>query len=146
LEESTAVIRARTVAELAESLRHQPPNGLPKADAVVVDSPQALVEAIRPSGFGEYSPVLPAGMIFYAGPAPDDVPLLRQLRQKNLRLSSSRCGDFDAAIDLLASGEALRHLGAKMITHRFPASRLADAFAAAAGKDCVKAVVNHRSA
>jgi threonine dehydrogenase-like Zn-dependent dehydrogenase len=146
LEESTAVIRARTVAELAESLRHQPPNGLPKADAVVVDSPQALVEAIRPSGFGEYSPVLPAGIIFYAGPAPDDVPLLRQLRQKNLRLSSSRCGDFDAAIDLLASEEALRHLGAKMITHRFPASRLADAFAAAAGKDCVKAVVNHRSA
>jgi hypothetical protein len=140
------VIHARTVAELAESLRNQPPNGLPKADAVVVDSPDELVEAIRPNGFGEYSPVRPGGMIFYAGPAPENVPLLRQLRQKDLRLSSSRCGDFDAAINLLASDEALHDLGARMITHRFPATRLADAFAAAAGKECVKAIVSHRTA
>lgn len=146
LGECTAVIGARSVGELADSLRHQPPNGLPKADAVVVDSPQALVEAIRPDGFGEYSPVRPGGMIFYAGHGPETVPLLRQLQQKKLRLSSSRCGDFDAAIDLLASDEALRQLGAKMITHRYPAARLADAFAAAAGKECVKAVVNHETA
>lgn len=146
LQESTAVIGARTVAELAESLHHQPPNGLPKADAVVVDTPQALVEAIRPNGFGEYSPVRPGGMIFYTGQAPEDVPLLRHLHQKKLRLSSSRCGDFDAAIELLASDEALQRLGAKMITHRFPAGRLADAFAAAAGKECVKAIVNHQTA
>lgn len=146
LEESATVIRAGSVAELAESLRNQPPGGLPKADAVAVDSPDELVEAIRPSGFGEYSPVRPTGVIFYAGQAPENVTLLRELQQKKLRLSSSRCGDFDAAIELLAADEALHDLGAKMITHRFPASRLADAFAAAAGKDCVKAVVSHQTA
>ncbi len=146
LEESAAVIRTRSVAELAESLRNQPPNGLPKADAVVVDSPDELVEAIRPGGFGEYSPVRPTGIIFYAGQAPENVSLLRQLQQKKLRLSSSRCGNFDSAIELLTSDEALRDLGAKMITHRFPAARLATAFEAVAAKDCVKAVVSHESA
>lgn len=146
LEEAAAVIRARSVAELAESLRRQPPNGLPKADAVVVDTPEELVEAIRPNGFGEYSPVRPGGMIFYAGRVTDDVLLLQQLQRKQLRLSSSRCGDFDAAIELLTADDALRDLGARMITHRFPAARLPDAFAAAAGKECVKAVVSHQTA
>lgn len=146
LEESAAVIRAGSVAELAKSLRNQPPNGLPKADAVVVDSAEELIEAIRPSGFGEYSPVRPTGVIFYTGQAPDNVSLLRQLQQKKLRLSSSRCGSFDAAIELLTSDAGLRDLGRKMISHRFPAARLADAFAAAAGKDCIKAVVSHETA
>ena len=146
LEESAAVVRTGSVAEVARSLRNQPPNGLPKADAVVVDSPEELVEAIRPEGFGEYSPVRPTGVIFYAGQAPEDVSLLRRLQQKKLRLSSSRCGNFDAAIELLTSDEGLRDLGSKMITHRFPAEQLADAFAAASGKDCVKAVVSHQTA
>jgi threonine dehydrogenase-like Zn-dependent dehydrogenase len=145
LKESAAVIRTAHVAELANSLRNQPPNGLPKADAVVVDSAEELVQAIRPSGFCEYSPVRPTGLIFYAGQAPDNVSLLRQLQRKGLRLSSSRCGDFDAAIELLRSDEALHDLGARMISHRFPAARLADAFAAAAGKDCIKAVVSHQT-
>jgi threonine dehydrogenase-like Zn-dependent dehydrogenase len=145
LSESAAVIRTRSVAELAESLRNQPPNGLPKADAVVVDSLEELVQAIRPSGFGEYSPVRSTGIIFYAGQAPEGVSLLQRLQQKKLRLSSSRCGDFDAAIELLTSDEALHDLGAQMITHRFPAARLADAFEAAAAKECVKAVVTHQT-
>lgn len=146
LEESAAVIRTHGVAELARSLRNQPPNGLPKADAVVVDSPEELVEAIRPEGFGEYSPVRPTGVIFYAGQVPVNVSLLRQMQEKKLRLSSSRCGSFDATIDLLTSDEVMRDLGSKMISHRFPALRLADAFAAAASKDCVKAVVSHETA
>lgn len=145
LSESAAVIRTRSVAELAESLRNQPPNGLPKADAVVVDSAEELVQAIRPSGFGEYSPVRPTGIILYVGQAAESVSLLQHLQHKKLRLSSSRCGDFDAAIQLLTSDEALRDLGAQMITHRFPAARLADAFEAAAAKDCVKAVVTHET-
>jgi threonine dehydrogenase-like Zn-dependent dehydrogenase len=143
LSESAAVIRTRSVAELAESLRNQPPNGLPKADAVVVDSLEELVQAIRPSGFGEYSPVCPTGIIFYAGQAPQSVSLLQHVQQKNLRLSSSRCGDFAAAIELLTSDEALRDLGAQMITHRFPADQLANAFEAAAAKACITAVVTH---
>jgi threonine dehydrogenase-like Zn-dependent dehydrogenase len=145
LSEAAVVIRTRSVAELAESLQKQPRNGLPKADAVAVDSPDELVQAIRPDGFGEYSPVRPTGVIFYAGQAPENVSLLRHVQRKNLRLSSSRCGDFDAAIELLTSDEALRDLGARMTTHRFPAARLADAFQAAAGKDCVKAVVSHET-
>jgi threonine dehydrogenase-like Zn-dependent dehydrogenase len=145
LSETAVVIRTRSVAELAESLHKQPPNGLPKADAVAVDSPDELVQAIRPDGFGEYSPVRPTGVVFYAGQAPENVSLLRHVQRKNLRLSSSRCGDFDAAIELLTSDEALRDLGARMITHRFPAARLAEAFQAAAGKDCVKAAVSHET-
>ena len=143
LSESAAVIRTRNVAELAGSLRNQPPHGLPKADAVVVDSPEELVEAIRPDGFGEYSPVRPTGVIFYVGQAPENVSLLQHMRKKQLRLSSSRCGDFDAAIELLTSDGALSDLGSRMITHRFPAARLRDAFEAAASKDCVKAIVTH---
>ncbi len=143
LESATDVIRAETPAKLLQILQKEPLPGLPRVDAVVVDSRQRLVEAIRPPGTGECSPVRPTGTIFYKGPAPENIYLLAHLRQKNLRLSSSRCGDFDAAIELLASDPQLNTLGAQMITHRFEADDLPAAFDAASTRDCVKAIVNH---
>ncbi len=58
-------------------------------------------------------------------------------------MSSTRCGDFDAAIELLANEAALQDLGAQMITHRFSAEETPKAFEAATAKDCIKAVVEH---
>lgn len=143
LESATDVVRAETPAKLLHILQKNPLPGLPRVDAVVVDSPQRLVEAIRPAGVGELSPVRPTGTIFYEGPAPEHVNLLAHLREKNLRLSSSRCGDFDAAIELLASDPQLQTLGAQMITHRFEAGDLPAAFDVASTRACVKAIVNH---
>jgi threonine dehydrogenase-like Zn-dependent dehydrogenase len=143
LESATDVIRAETPAKLLKILQKEPIPGLPRVDAVVVDSPQRLVEAIRPPGTGECSPVRPTGTIFYKGSAPENVNLLANLRQKNLRLSSSRCGDVDATIELLASDPLLQRLGTQMITHRYEADDLPAAFDAASTRDCVKAIVNH---
>jgi threonine dehydrogenase-like Zn-dependent dehydrogenase len=142
----TEFLLASDVSQLAGRIRVNPRGGLPKADVVVVDSAEQLVQAIRPTGLGEYSPVRPTGLILYGGAVPPQVNLLRQMSDKGLRLSSSRCGNFAAAIEMLATDESLQGLGAKMITHRFAAAEISDAFAAAASKNCIKAVVSHPSA
>ena len=64
------------------------------------------------------------------------------MRDRGLRLSSSRCGDFRRALALLAQ-PALRGIGARFVTHRFDAAQLPEAFAVAATRACVKAVIEH---
>lgn len=143
LEDATDLLRADDAAALLADIEEHPLPGLPRVDAIIVDTPQRLVEAIRPPGVGEASPVRPTGTIFFNGTAPDDVPLLARLQAKKLRLSSSRCGDFGEAIELLSSDAALSEIGASMITHRFDSSELPAAFEAAASQDCLKAIVQH---
>jgi hypothetical protein len=102
--------------------------------------------AIRPFEDRQDSVVRPLGSILLTSPAPDDLeasPLLRAVAERGLALTSSRCGDFGAAIELLEADEALRSAAAKLITHRFRAGELPQAFAAAAGRDSIKAVVEH---
>lgn len=143
LANTTDLIRAENAVGLSEIIEKEPLPGLPRVDAIVVDSPSRLVEAIRLPGAAESSTVRPTGTILYAGPLPADVSLLTNLIQKYLRLSSSRCGDFDEAIALLSSDPQLSKLGERMITHRFQAEDLPAAFETASSHDCLKAIVIH---
>ena len=69
-------------------------------------------------------------------------PLLAAVRDRGLRLSSSRCGEFEPALRLLAGNPELARIGDKLVTHRFGARDLADAFRTAKSRGCVKAVVS----
>ncbi|MFO0311745.1 MAG: hypothetical protein ACK539_00815, partial [Planctomycetota bacterium] len=68
-------------------------------------------------------------------------PLLRAVAQRGLRLGSSRCGDFRQALDLLAGDAELQRIGERLVTHRFRGEQLAEAFATARSRGCIKAVV-----
>jgi threonine dehydrogenase-like Zn-dependent dehydrogenase len=138
---------ADSPAALLERLEAVPPsNGLPRVDATVVDSVRAIEAVIRPCENRQVSLVRPRGAILLAEPPADDLaasPLVRAIWERGLRLSSSRCGNFAAAIALLESDQSLRAVAPRLITHRFPAARLTEAFAAAAGRDSIKAVIEH---
>jgi hypothetical protein len=58
-----------------------------------------------------------------------------------LRLSTSRCGEFAPALALLASDSELARIGERLVTHRFRGEQLAEAFATARSRGCIKAVV-----
>ncbi len=67
--------------------------------------------------------------------------LVARLRQRGLRLGSTRCGDFAAALDLLVDPTLAQRLGERMITDVVPAVRLDEGFARAAGGR--KVIVTH---
>ena len=118
--------------------------GLPRADVVVVDSAAGVDAAVRPCGATEPSLVRPRGAVLLH---PDsDVggsALLAAVVGRGLALSSSRCGDFAAALALLAADPELARIGERLITHRFPAEQLVAAFATAGARGCIKAIVEH---
>ena len=122
------------------------PGELPRADVAVVGSPAELDRAVRPRAGDERSLVRPRGELL-VHPAADTAgsPLLAAVVGRGLRLSSSRCGDFRLALELLAGDPELLRIGEKLITHRFPASELARAFEVARTPACVKALVEHGS-
>lgn len=118
-------------------------DGLPRADVAVVDSAARVDLAIRPRTGREDALVRPRGDILVTADA--DVagsPLLAAVRDRGLRLSSSRCGEFEPALRLLAGNPELARIGDKLVTHRFGARDLADAFRTAKSRGCVKAVVS----
>jgi threonine dehydrogenase-like Zn-dependent dehydrogenase len=118
--------------------------GLPRADVVVVDSAAGVDAAVRPRGAAEPSLLRPRGAVLLH---PDsDVGgsvLLEAVVDRGLALSSSRCGDFVAALALLAADPELARIGERLITHRFPAEQLVAAFATAGARGCIKAIVEH---
>lgn len=119
-------------------------NGLPRADVAVVDSAAGVAAAIRPVAGVEESLVRPRGDVLVLPEA--DVAgslLLEAVVRRGLRLSSSRCGDFAPALDLLATDPELARIGERLVTHRFRADDLASAFAVARSRACIKAVVEH---
>ena len=101
-------------------------------------------DAIRPDASRETARVPPCGEILIApGSRAGNSPLLDAIRARGLRLSSSRCGDFRQALDLLGRDTELRRLGERLITHRIPASELARAFELASSPASIKIVVEH---
>ena len=66
--------------------------------------------------------------------------LLRAIDERGLRLTSSRCGDFRAALTLLCQSD-LFDLGEQMVTHELSTRDMNQAFDIAASPDCIKAVV-----
>lgn len=119
-------------------------DGLPRADAAVADRPAMVDAAIRPAAAAAASLLRPRGTVLLApGAEVAGSALLAAIATRGLRLGSSRCGDFRQALALLAATPELQRLGDRLVTHRFGAHDLAGAFAAAAARGCVKAVVVH---
>ncbi|MFT4513699.1 MAG: threonine dehydrogenase-like Zn-dependent dehydrogenase [Planctomycetota bacterium] len=119
-------------------------DGLPRADVAVVDSVLQVDAAIRPRSGNELALVRPRGAVL-VHPDADvaDSVLLEAVVARGLRLTSSRCGDFRAALDLLAADGELRRIGERLVTHHFPASELKEAFVVAGSRACIKAVITH---
>lgn len=126
--------------------RYEASAGLPHADAVVVDSAETFAQAVRPVPGRERPLVRPRGEL-WLHPAAEvgGSPLLAAVRDRGLRISSSRCGDFRLALELLAR-PGLRGVGERFVTHRFDAAQLPEAFAVAGSRACVKAVIEHGDA
>jgi threonine dehydrogenase-like Zn-dependent dehydrogenase len=142
------VLTGNDPAALAEELARDPAAELGAADLAVVTTLAAVDAAIRPRPGFERGLVRARGTILVAEIGqPRDV-LLSALLDRGLRLTATRCGDFRAAIDLLAD-PALglgKQLGEQMTTGVFPASRIADALAAAADPQSVKVLVRQEGA
>jgi threonine dehydrogenase-like Zn-dependent dehydrogenase len=141
------MVRGGDAAELlAGYQRSAEPGELPRADAAVVASGEQVDRAIRPSQESELSLVRPRGEIVLSGSSQSrvaDSPLLRAVAGRGLRLSSSRCGDFREALELVRGDPDLLRLGEILVTHRFAAGEIRRAFAVARSPDCIKAVIEH---
>lgn len=120
--------------------------GLPRADVAVADSANQVDAAIRPLQGQERSLIRPRGTVLIHPDANvHESSLLMAVLTRGLLLTSSRCGDFQDALDLLASDQELRRIGDRLVTHHFQARELEDAFAVAGSRTCIKAVVTHNS-
>jgi hypothetical protein len=121
--------------------------GLPRADVAVADAAAQIDAAVRPRE-GSHEPLVrPRGAVL-VHPDIDAAgsPLLAAVVARGLVLSSSRCGDFRRALDLLAHDAELARIGERLVTHRFGVDRLAAAFATARSRGCIKAVVEQANA
>jgi threonine dehydrogenase-like Zn-dependent dehydrogenase len=127
--------------EIRRRLASGPPGRIARADAAVVDSGATCDRAIRPSADDEEALLLPRGTILFHTASERGSPLVEAITGRGLVLSSSRCGDFRRALDLLAGDERLRDLGKRFVTHRFERAALREAFEVARTPACIKAVV-----
>lgn len=117
---------------------------LPRPAEAVVGDADEFSRTVRPSRDREEAAIMPRGRILLRGDAEvGQSSLLRAVRDRGLVLSSSRCGDFQAAIDLLASDSDLRRIGSRLVTHRFSAADMNEVFRVAGARECIKAVVEH---
>ena len=118
-------------------------SGLPRADAVVVDSVEQIDRAIRPRDGQAASLVRPRGTVLVRpnADAQRASALVEAVVDRGLTLTSSRCGDFKAALALMMGDPELGRVGDRLITHRFPANRIAEAFETAASPACLKAII-----
>jgi threonine dehydrogenase-like Zn-dependent dehydrogenase len=121
-------------------------HGLPLggADAAVVTSLAEADAMIRPEAGVERSRVHARGTLLVADAGQARTPLLAAVLDRGLVVSTSRCGDFRAALALLGDPRhALRsRIGEVLFRNVLPAERLAEAFARAAVGG-TKVVVTH---
>ena len=138
------LVRGTDVGVLLRSLEMSDASALGRVDAAVVDSLEQIDAVIRPRRDAEVSLVRPCGEIRLHPRGPkDDAPLASALRELGLCLTTSRCGDFAAAIAAMERDTELQRLGERMVTDRVPARDVAHAFARARSRDCIKVVVEH---
>jgi threonine dehydrogenase-like Zn-dependent dehydrogenase len=108
------------------------------ADVVAVESPAAIDGVLRPTPGVERGLVRPRGLVLVAGAGSARGPLADALLDRGVLVTTSRCGDFTSALDVLPDVD---DLAATLVTAVRPGDRLADAFAAAARSDHLKVVV-----
>ena len=113
------------------------------ADVVVAGSLADVDRAIRPHADGERGLVRPRGTIVLTSDASERTPLAAAIRERGLVVTSSRCGDFRAALDVLSD---VPDLADRLVTATVPADRLADALAMAADPRHLKVVVTQPDA
>jgi len=127
----------------AEELPGAAPDDWTPSDVVVVSSLEMADRALRPWHGSERGLVRPRGTILIDNRA-DTAPLTARLFERHLRLTTSRCGDFERAFpylrDLHRSGAAL---GERLITHRLRATDMAAAMKSANDPCALKVVVEH---
>lgn len=111
------------------------------ADVVVVPSVGDVDAAIRPTPGVERGLVRPRGVVIVPEPGGSG-PLADALR-RGVTITTSRCGDFHAALDVLPAAPALPDA---LVSATFPAEHLAAAFDAAARPEHVKVVVTQPDA
>ncbi len=125
-----------------ELLNHTPQGEIPRFDLAVAADAESLDAIIRPRASHENSLVRPRGAILCMGDG--GTPLDRFVRGGGI-LRTSRCGDFRRAVDALSRHEDIGSALAKaVITHRFSASDLPEAYATARSEAAVKVVVSHK--
>ena len=117
--------------------------GLHGADLVVVDRSAHVDQAIRPIRGQELSMLRPGGAILLLKNEAEKSSLYRAIDDHGLVLSSSRCGDFEEALALLAEDSQLQNLGEVLVDHHYDPAQLSEAFVAAASTACVKAIIRH---
>ncbi|KAJ3073938.1 hypothetical protein HK102_005910 [Quaeritorhiza haematococci] len=114
----------------------------PRFDLAVVSSAQEIDDVLRPNEGNDRGLVRARGAILIA-PYPTsnaeqhqnqqlDLPTL--LVHRNLRLSSSRCGDLRRTVSLLSKEPRVASLIEELVTHEYPLSRLEHAMDVASGK------------
>jgi threonine dehydrogenase-like Zn-dependent dehydrogenase len=133
-----SVLAADDAAEAARQLRREPRGA---ADGAVVTSVAGIDAALRPTPGIERGLVRACGTILVADVGQPRDALLAAVLDKGLRISTTRCGDFHPALDLLGTTDLGHRLGDIMVTSVLPADHLADAFALAASPQSIKVVV-----
>ncbi|TGM02213.1 alcohol dehydrogenase catalytic domain-containing protein [Leptospira jelokensis] len=120
---------------------------MPRFDFVVVSKPEEIGLAIRPSSQHENSLVRPRGAILVDTTNvvnwSSEFSLVLDFFKQGKEIHSSRCGDFHMAISLLKDNpEITNSLETNLISHRFPADQLEEAYAKAKEPSSVKVVVD----
>ena len=138
MEGTPASVRDSLVARGLRVIEH---SALPRvpygaADMVAVASIADVDTAIRPDGSIERGLVRPRGMVVVA--EAKERPLGDALLRRGVMVTTSRCGDFRSALDMLPD---VPDLAAELVTTTLPADRLVDAFTAAAASDQLKVIV-----
>ena len=102
------------------------------ADLAVATTCAAVDAILRPHPCVERGWIRPRGTILLARGSVAADGLVAALRERGLRLGSTRCGDLRAALELLVDPSLTPALGAHLVTAFVPASELAEGFARAA--------------
>ena len=116
-------------------------NAIPRFDIAVASTPGEIDACIRPSENNQHPLLRPRGAIVFRG-EPAGNPLLTFIAAGG-KLRTTRCGDIREAVSILTRDESLQRRMSALITHVFPASRIGEAFAAAATPEAIKVLIDH---
>lgn len=115
---------------------------LRRFDVAVASSPEEIDQIIRPRSKDQDSILRPRGTILFKGD-PVDNPLLSFI-SKGGTLRSSRCGEFNVALEFLKENRDIAdNIAHFLISHIFPGEELIDAFNLAQQSSSLKVVIKH---